>query len=134
MKVKLKVEREYDVKYINVDAYIGGRDSDESMPCTDGDRWSPVINIDTGVIMNWEQGVVADICYKVRDRCCYSLEDYQGNVIVEMFDEYVPDILCPEGDGYGDYIIMKIDINGVIAKWNNDISDIVNISEGRRDD
>ena len=32
-------------------------------------------------------------------------------------------MMCPEGGGYGDYIIMKIDENGVIRNWNVNIED-----------
>ena len=30
---------------------------------------------------------------------------------------YVPECLCPSGEGWGDYMIMHIDENGQIADW-----------------
>ena len=31
--------------------------------------------------------------------------------------------MCPEGEGYGDYVIMKIDGDGKIEKWVADLSE-----------
>ena len=38
-------------------------------------------------------------------------------------DGYVPDTLCPKEKGYGDYIVMDIDENGMIEDWDFDIDD-----------
>jgi hypothetical protein len=43
--------------------------------------------------------------------------------VVYSKDGYVPEIMCPEGNGYGDYIIMKVNENGYIANWDADLSD-----------
>ena len=64
-----------------------------------------------------QYGTTADIHYKVCDDGVYTLLDEGGAKIVAK-DGYVPDIMCPEGEGYGDYIIMKIDGKGNIANWN----------------
>jgi len=40
-------------------------------------------------------------------------------------DGYVPSIMCPNKNGYGDYIKMTIDENGSIANWQKDISDFI---------
>ena len=44
---------------------------------------------------------------------------------VRRHDGYVPDVMCPTGGGYGDYIIMHVNGDGVIEKWNqDDIADL----------
>jgi len=92
-------------------------DNDEpTIPCVVNGRWCPTIDIPTGTITNWTQGTTADVHYKVCDDGEYTLVDAEGGTIL-VKDGYVPDIMCPEGEGYGDYIIMKIDENGKIAKW-----------------
>lgn len=88
-----------------------------------GGNWCPTIDIETGRIEGWPEGTTASIHYKVCDDGDYELLDTDRNV-VKAIDGYVPSIMCPEGDGYGDYVIMKIAADGTIAKWNpNDLED-----------
>ena len=93
------------------------------MPCAvkEGDeyRWKPVIDIRTGMIENWEKGIIADIHYKVCDGCGIEVIDVDGKS-VKTYSGYVPDILCPSCQSDGDYIIMHIDTMGVIQDWKSD--------------
>lgn len=100
------------------DARINGvHDEDGTLtPCRDGDYWKPIIDVDKGVIVNWEKGKRADIHFKVVDDGTYTIKDEKGDTIVSK-EGYVPDIMCPADNGYGDYIIMEIDEDGVIDKW-----------------
>lgn len=112
------------------DADINGipdiEDADEQyapkMPCSkfiDGEwRWCPEIDASTGKILNWEQGVTADVHYKVCDECEIDYVDEDGNLICNNDGYYYcPRFLCPKENGYGDYIIMDIDENGQILDW-----------------
>ena len=129
MKVKIKKEQEFDAKYLQVSAGVrywedgevnGELDTEGSLiPCRDGDYWKPLIEIETGLITNWELGKRADIHYKFCDDGTYTLLDSDMNKIVEK-EGYVPDILDLDGESYGDYIIMEIGENGVIKDWNNE--------------
>ena len=142
MKVKIKIEKEFELKTLQVkagvrywvDSVINGVEySDDSpeddvnskaaTPCVNGELWMPEIEIETGKILNWKQGVTAEIHYKVCDQCGWELKDEKGEVVLSEEDGYVPDTLCPKDRGYGDYIIMDIDENGVIADWQFDIND-----------
>src|SRR5688572_3230134 len=125
MKAKIMVEKEVEIKTLSVragvryweDAKIDGVEDEagDLIPCRDEDYWCPEIDIDKGVITNWK-GCKAEIHYKVCDDGTYTLKDAEGNVIKEI-EGYVPDIMCPEDNGYGDYIIMKVDEAGKIANW-----------------
>lgn len=95
--------------------------------------WCLDIDADTGIILNWVKGNTADVHYKVCD-CC------EIDVIIDdekIFDNetepycgYVPDCLCPCGDGFGDYMIMHIDENGQIADWSvNEVNRYINREE-----
>ncbi len=44
---------------------------------------------------------------------------------VKEVNGYVPSIMCPEGNGYGDYVIMKVDAEGRIANWRPDVQILV---------
>lgn len=130
MEIVIKTKSKVDIKTLRVEAGVrywedatvnGIEDEDgELIPCRKKSLWMPVIDIDSGVIKNWERGKSADIHYKVCDAGSYFLDDEDGNVILSRVDDYVPDILCPEENGYGDYIIMKVDQNGKIANWKPD--------------
>ena len=127
MKTKIKVEKEYNITTLLVsaerrypeDATVNGVEDEtgELMPCMEGDTWKPVINFDTGQIMNWKKGTVADVHYKVCDAGSYTIVDEEGNNVHTAEDCYVPECLSPKENGYGDYIIMDIDADGFIQKW-----------------
>lgn len=106
------------------DAMVNGiEDEDGSrIPCRSGDCWAPLIDLDTGKIEAWPSGTTASLHFKVCDAGVYSLLDANKNEVVKI-DGYVPKIMCPGGDGYGDYIIMDVGSNGKIAKWRIDLSE-----------
>jgi uncharacterized protein YuzE len=127
MKATVKIEKEVELKTLVVkagvryyeDATVNGIEDTEGnlIPCKQGELWCPVIDIDSGIITNWKQGVKAKVHYKVCDAGSYYLQDEEGNTVLSIEEDYVPDIMCPGGRGYGDCIIMDIDENGQIANW-----------------
>ena len=132
MLTTIKTQKEVEVKFLQVeagvryweDASVNGEDDENGnlIPCRDGDYWKPKIDIQTGQILNWSQGKTADIHYKVCDDGEYSLLS-ENDTLVKKIEGYVPDIMCPKGEGFGDYIIMDIDENGFIQNWKPDLSD-----------
>lgn len=103
------------------DAAINGTDDENGVltPFRRGDNWCPVIRLIDGVVMEWPAGTVADIHFKVCDDGEYWLLDADRKRIAKWSGFYVPnDFLCPGDNGYGDYIILKIDAEGRISKWN----------------
>lgn len=135
MKATLKIKKEVMLKTLEVkagvryweDGTVNGVDDENGdlIPCRDGDYWCPIIDLDTGVITNWTKGVKAEIHYKVCDDGSYYLKDMKGNIAMSIEDDYVPDILCPKEEGYGDYIIMDIDENGKIKDWEANIDGFI---------
>ena len=127
MKATIKVEKEVDCKTLKVSAGVrywedtevcGVADmSGDLIPCRQQDRWCPIIDIDTGIIRNWKKGQTAEVHYKVCDDGSYFILDENDNVIVSIEEDYVPEIMCPKGGGYGDYIIMDINEDGQIMDW-----------------
>lgn len=134
MKVKIKKEIEVEIKTLHIragvryweDATVDGTEDNDGklIPCRviDEDDWLPVIEIETGKIINWKQGVTADIHYKVCDDGDYYLLDENEEEVLHL-NGYVPKTLCPEENGYGDYIIMKVDSEGLINNWKFNLSD-----------
>ena len=126
MKLTVKVLKEVEVQYLKVDAGVrdwdgadvnGVEDVDGIIPCREGDRWQPLINLKTGQITNWDKGTTAEVYYKVVDDGSYYLTDAGLNIVAAIEEDYVPKMLCPKEKGYGDYIIMDIDENGFIADF-----------------
>lgn len=136
MKVTIKVEKEVDIKYCQLkvepryweDSTVDGVEDDDGdlIPCREGDLWCPLINIETGEIINWSKGTIADIHYKVCDAGSYYLQDENYKTILSIEDDYVPNSLIP--GQYGDYIVMNVDINGNIKEWKTspNLSDFLN--------
>lgn len=101
------------------DAYLNGvEDIEGSIPFREGDRWKPVIELNTGRVSGWPEGLVADIHYKVCDDGEYFLRDAADSVLARWRGYYVPDdILCIADEGLGDYLIFTIEANGLIKGW-----------------
>ena len=133
MEMVITKREAVQVKYLQVEAGVryfedgtvnGQADRNEppAMPFVEGGVWRPVIDMDTGKIVDWPEGVTADVHYKVCDAGLYILLDESLREVYRI-DGYVPDTLCPAGEGYGDYIIMKIASDGQIQNWSPDLSD-----------
>ena len=127
MKITITKETEVEVAKIQISAGVrywedgkinGVKDTEngDNMPCVVNGRWCPVIDIETGKILNWEQGKTGNVYYKVCDDGNYKLLDENDNIVVDK-NCYVPDFLAIDDSGYGDYIIMTIDENGNIQRW-----------------
>ena len=102
------------------DATVNGvEDEDGSLiPFRDGDLWSFRIELATGKVCNWPEGVTARIHYKVCDAGHYWLAHENGTRLARWSGHYVPgQFLCHGDQGYGDYIILTIDGDGQIASY-----------------
>jgi hypothetical protein len=140
MKVKLKIEKEYDIKTLKVnagvryweDAYVNGiqdTENGDNIPCKVGNMWCPEIDIESGNILNWKPGIKAHINYKVCDCLGFEILDDNDEIVLSSDDGYVPSTLSPAANGYGDYIKMKIDEFGKIDGWEFKIHDFINEEE-----
>jgi hypothetical protein len=102
------------------DAEINGeQDTVEGtrIPLKVGSLWKPIIELETGRVVDWPKGTTADIHYKVCDQGEYWLEDANGERL-KWKGDYVPNaLLCVGDNGFGDYIILKISAEGIIEGW-----------------
>ena len=90
--------------------------------------WTPTIDLENSVIVNWPKGVKVHVFYKVCDDFeCTVYDEYDNEVL--HYEGYVPDFMSIEEEGYGDYIDMIIDENGCIQNWNITSSDIQSLME-----
>jgi hypothetical protein len=131
MEITVNKKEKKQVKTLLVEAGVrywedsdvnGIEDTDGTLiPCRIGKNWCPKIDIETGQILNWNIGTTANVHYKVCDDGTYKLLDENENIVASI-DGYVPKILDIYDDSFGDYIILKIDENGFIDKWNNHAS------------
>lgn len=94
-------------------------DEDPQMPFAEGESWRIDIDLASGKIAGWPEGTLAKTHYKVCDAGQYSLLDAEGNVVAQK-EGYVPAMLDPGGDGYGDYVILEIGSDGRILNWDTD--------------
>ena len=93
-----------------------------------GDRMILIINPETGKVENYVGGKEICMHFKVCDECSYKITervanginpyDAYDNVILEQEDDYVPDFLAIDDEGYGDYIEITLQADGTIKDWN----------------
>ena len=127
----IEVENDHKVNYISDDA------ENPKMPFMEVENnkyvhkkfyWTPTIDLENGVIINWPKGVKVHAYYKVCDDFeCTVYDEYDNEVL--HYEGYVPDFMAIEEEGYGDYIDMIIDENGCIQDWNITSSDIQTLME-----
>lgn len=113
------IEVSAEVRYWE-DTKINGQEDSEGdlVPFRRGDLWCPVIRLEDGMVMDWPAGMIADIHYKVCDAGQYWLLDDNRQRVAQWAGYYVPDdFLCPTENGYGDYIIFKVGVDGLIKGW-----------------
>lgn len=108
-----------EVRYWEDTDVNGVGDTDGTMiPFREGKMWKPVIRLIDGAFMDWPLGVVANIHYKVCDAGTYDLLDENKQVVGAWTGDYVPNrFLCHGDNGYGDYIIMRVDAEGYIKGY-----------------
>lgn len=127
----ISVRQDVPVKYLHAemgvryweDASVNGEketDEDPKIPLRKGETWEITVDLETGTIANWPPGTTAETHYKVCDAGVYRLLDARGTVAA-IQEGYVPKMLSPGGDGYGDYVIMEIDGAGKIRGWAADL-------------
>jgi hypothetical protein len=91
-------------------------------------HWCPIIDIATGRIINWKQGVRASISYKVCDEFECEVKD-SDNAIVASYNGYVLNFMAITDEGYGDYIYLDVNEDGFIENWSFTDSDFKEIDE-----
>lgn len=87
------------------------------VPFRKNDYWEPIINLETGQILDWPPETTANIHYKVCDDGEYWLLDSNKDVVAKWKGYYVPDLLCVDDEGFGDYIIFNVGEDGNIINW-----------------
>ena len=83
-------------------------------------KWAPTIDLVDGRIVDWPQGMTAQVHYKTCDENMFTFLDAKGDVVLDGFEGYVPSFL---GE-YGDYLVFYVDENGFIKQYANDSYDI----------
>lgn len=131
MKIKIVKEVEVEVCLIDVDAHIrylediGFKQDDNwcdchadnpECPCIDGHQWRPIININTGRIINWDAPIKCHVFAKVCDEFKCKIKGLNGEDII-TYEGYVPSFMAIEDNGYGDYIDMIVEEDGTIKDW-----------------
>lgn len=131
MKVIIKVKKEIDITQVKVDVAVRYDEEDipKDFPFRTGDMWSAVIDIDKGQVIGWPIGQKGNLSMKVCDEGSYYLMDAEGNTILSIENDYVPNNLLP--GKHGDYIDLHINENGIITNWYSepDFSDFINDDE-----
>lgn len=123
MKIDLSeathIEVEAEVRYWE-DASVNGVDDEDGSRIfgRQGDLWKVRIELTDGIVQDWPAGDWAQIHYKVCDQGLYWLTDASGNRLAKWRGHYVPDdFLCHGSEGFGDYIILNVEVGGGIAGY-----------------
>lgn len=105
------IELSAGVRYWEDSTVNGAEDTNGTLtPLRKGDNWAPVIRLADGLVMDWPQGITADVHFKVCDQGEYWLQDADRKRVAKWAGYYVPDdFLCPGDNGYGDYSLYGND-------------------------
>jgi hypothetical protein len=119
----LKIEA--DVRYWE-DASINGQESEagDNVPFKVGSTFCPTIDLNSGTVLDWPEGVVADFHFKVCDAGDYHLLDENKNIIASILNNYVPSGVCHGDNRHRDYIIFSVNGDGVIDNYKKSIDEL----------
>jgi hypothetical protein len=128
MKLIKNTQKEVSYKYLQVDvdprywedAEVNGESDEEgsNVPFKTGSQWKPLIDLESGMVVDWPNGVTASFYFKVCDAGDYYLLDESKNVVATHNNYYVPNgLLCYGDNGFGDYIIFSVDESGKIIGY-----------------
>ena len=102
------------------DATVNGIEDTEqgdNIPCKEDEYWNIKIDVDSGVIQDWDNTKEANIHYKSADDNQFEFLD-ENEEQIATYDGYVPDFLeCTEEQGFGNYVLLEIENSGKIKNW-----------------
>ena len=125
--MRFTVTKPVEIQVSFVRIAVAVRYEDEDMPFDFpgriGDMWSVTVDIETGKILDWPEGVKHELYMKVCDEGSYYLLDSDMEAVGQIEQDYVPHGVVP--GKYGDYIEMDIRSDGTIGNWPKrlDVSD-----------
>jgi hypothetical protein len=130
MNVTINRPVNYEVKTIEVKVFIRNTELYSKLQCMNPYEgyWCPIIDVDEGIITNWDINESVYVFLKVCDEFECTIKDVNGEII-GTYEGYVPDFMSIEDYGYGDYIDLVIESNGKIRGWNIKPTDITYILE-----
>lgn len=130
MNVTINKPVNYEVKTLEVKVFIRNTELYSKLQCMNPYEgyWCPIIDIDEGIITNWDINESVYVFLKVCDEFECTIKDVNGEII-GTYEGYVPDFMSIEDYGYGDYIDLVIESNGKIRGWNIKPTDITYMLE-----
>lgn len=87
-----------------------------------------VIDIETGVVAHWPNGLTVNAYFKPRDSGSYAILGRDGEVLAEMVNEYVPECFGWNDCG-GDYLSMHVQEDGRIVGFKCRVHDVAEFLE-----
>lgn len=134
MKINIKITKEVYAAYVRIVVPVRYDEEDipNNFPLRTGDKWGAVVNIDSGIIIDWPpQEEDKKLSMKVCDEGSYIILDEDFNILKKI-QGYVPHELVP--GSYGDYIELEINKEGRITNWETSAKEIEELINGEGDD
>lgn len=105
-----------DTTYCYDGEWVNCNENDSECPCTEGHQWKPIIDVNTGHILNWSTDKKFWVFGKVCDEFKCKVKGIDDEVLID-YEGYVPSFMAIEDNGYGDYIDMIVEEDGTIKDW-----------------
>ena len=122
MKITINRPEIVYVEYLQIEVKIAKwhyciiSDNSSIVPCMVDNCWKPIIDVETGIITNWVQGVTVKMNCWIEEGEYYLLSADKKPVF--GYYGFVPAILSgAKVDDSVDYIGMDIEANGHIKNW-----------------
>jgi len=124
MEIEIQVTKTVKVKFLRMEVAVRYDEDDMpfNYPHRNNNQWQVRIDLETGQIQDWPERVnPLEFYMKVCDQGFYALVDGNGETVLSIEDNYVPNRLVP-GE-YGDYIDFKINETGLITNWPKNLTE-----------
>jgi len=115
MKLTLKDGKEVEVKFLKMILPINLNEIPHDFPFRNLGNWEPIINIETGQILNWKTGKSGVVEFNVNNEGKYYLLGEDSVVLLKKEGGYVPNELIP--GWHGETVQLEINELGKIMNW-----------------
>jgi hypothetical protein len=130
MNVTINRPVNYEVKTIEVKVFIRNTELYSKLQCMNPYEgyWCPIIDVDEGIITNWDINESVYVFLKVCDEFECTVKD-ASDAIVASYNGYVLNFMAITDEGYGDYIYLDVNEDGYIENWSFDEYDFKKLDE-----
>jgi hypothetical protein len=91
----------------------------QNIPFRNGDKWSAMIDLCGGIVMNWPNGIEAELDMRLADGASFELLDDRLGGRMRCVDDGTVPIFLEKRREWSDFLKLRINGDGLVEGWAN---------------